>query len=168
MGRAAFFLAPVLAIVSIAITGCVEEWLLVLTNETGAPVRVRYAVPFFRVAPDAPDICPLRGMPPMARPTSDPSSPATAWKAVPGLSVNLETCEADYVLEPGFSALVYRNGFCDDHERNADQGAAYRPSLEYLVVETPRGVDEWRGWNTAEQFKRERGGSCFLRVRDDE
>lgn len=81
---------------------------------------------------------------------------------MPGLDV--EKCEADYILEPGFSALVYRNGFCDDYQKSLDRLPYLRPTLEYLVLETRIGIHEWRGWDTAKQFKRRRDGFCFLRV----
>jgi hypothetical protein len=48
------------------------------------------------------------------------------------LALDFDTCEATFTLEPGFSAVVFLNGFCDDYEQYADQGAAFRPSLEYL------------------------------------
>jgi hypothetical protein len=159
-----FLRLPVLIVVSVAATGCVEERLTVMTNESGAPIQVKYAVPTFRVDVGAPPICPLQDMPPMVRPVDD-QSPVTEWIVPRDLSLHLERCEATYRLESGYSALVYRNGFCDDYERYADQGAAFRPSLEYLVIETADTVHEWRGWDTAKQFRRVRGGSCFLRIR---
>lgn len=156
-------LAPLAAV---AVAGCVEEDLAILINETGTPLLVRYAVPHFSVNIGAPPICPLRNSPPQVRPSGgDLRSPA-GWMPVAGLTVDVEKCEANYVLESGHAALVYRNGFCDDYEQHAGQGAAFRPSLEYLVVESRAAVSEWRQWDAVEQFKRVPAGSCVMRIRE--
>jgi hypothetical protein len=162
MRSSIFLLMPVLIVVIVAASGCLEERLAMITNETHAPIRVKYLVPVFRVDVGAIGICPLSDLQPLVRPIGDRSP--SGWTVPRDLEVDIERCEASHSVEPGFSALVYRNGFCDDYEQYADQGTAVRPSLEYLAIETAENVEEWRGWDAAKPFKRTRAGSCLLRV----
>jgi hypothetical protein len=145
--------------------GCVEQEPSVLINETDAPVHVRYAVPVFR-AVGAPPVCPLLAEPPEVKPNGEDLRSAAGWRPPSSLQVDAEKCEAGYVLEPGVAARLYRNGFCDDYEQHADQGAAFRPSLEHLVVESRGGAQQWREWDAVAQFRRASSGWCFMRIRE--
>jgi len=151
-----------------ATAGCpAEQEPSVIVNETEAPVQVRYAVPFFRVDIGAPPICPLFNEPPEVKPNSGDLRLPGGWIRPSSLEVDADKCEASYVLEPGVASLLYPNGYCDDYEEHADQGAAFRPSLEYLTIESQGGVREWRQWEAVAQFKRAWwSGWCFLRVRE--
>jgi hypothetical protein len=166
MCRTPWFRVVVLAVSGVATVGCIEENLAVLRNETDTPIRIAYAIPFFAVDVGAPLICPLLELPPMVRPnTDDPRSPE-GWIPVAGLTVDAEQCEARFVLEPRVAALMYRNGYCDDYRLHADQGAAFRPTLERLVIESGASTREWVQWNAVEQFQRDPTGSCFLSIRE--
>ena len=145
--------------------GCVEQEPSVLINETDAPVQVRYAVPVSRDT-GAPPVCPLLAAPPEVKPNGEDLRSAAGWIPPASLAVDAERCEASYVLEPGVASRLYRNGFCDDYEEHADQGAAFRPSLEYLAIESRGGARQWRQWEAVAQFKRASSGWCFLRIRE--
>jgi hypothetical protein len=150
-----------------ATAGCVEVEPSVIVNETDAPVRIRYALPFFTVAVGTTPICPLLGEPPKVKANSGHLRLPDGWMPAPGLEVDTEECEASFVLEPSVAAMLYRNGYCDDYEKHADQGAAFRPSLEYLVTEIRGGARESRGWEAVAQFKRAWWSDwCFLRIRE--
>lgn len=137
----------------------------ILVNETAAPLRVRYAVPFLNIDVGTTPICPL--LPPEVRPNTDDLRSPDGWLPASNLEVDAEKCEASYVLEPGLVSRLFRNGFCDDYEEHADQGAAFRPNFEYLVIESRGGTREWRQWEAVAQFKRAWwSGWCFLRVRE--
>jgi hypothetical protein len=147
-----------------ATVACVKVEPSFIINETNAPVRVRYALPLYRFD-SGPPRCPLLGEGPEVQPNGDVRSPG--WIPPSGFDVDLDKCEASYVLEPGFASRLYQNGSCDDYEEQADQGAAFRPSLEYLAIESRGGVREWRQWDAVAQFKRSWwSGWCFLRIRE--
>lgn len=166
--RRAFGGALLVSIVGTTVGCPAERDPSILINETDAPIRVRYATPFFDVDPGTTPICQLLGEPPAVKPNDeDLRSLTTPWTVPSSLEVDAEKCEASYVLEPGVASSLYWAGYCDDYEQHADQGAAFRPSLEYLVIESRDGVREWRGWEAVAQFKRAWwSGWCFLRVRD--
>lgn len=166
--RLALRVALVLSIVG-ATASCVPERdLSILINETDAPIRVRYATPFFNVGAGSTPICQLFGEPPEVKPTGTDLRSRDGWTPPSGLDVDLDKCETSFVLEPGIASVLYRAGYCDDYKKHADQGAAFRPSLEYLVIEGRSGTREWRGWEAVAQFKRGWWSSwgCFMRVRD--
>ena len=71
-----------------------------------------------------------------------------------GLELDAEKCEASFTLEPGFAASLLSDTYCDDYEKHRDQGAAWRPGLEYLVIESRGRAQEWREWEAVAQFKR--------------
>jgi hypothetical protein len=132
----------------------------ILINETDAPIQVRYAMPLFNG-----DICALLNEPPDVKPNEDLRSPG--WVVPSSLEIDTDKCEARYVLAPGFASRLYHAGYCDDYEEHADQGEAFRPSLEYLVIESRGGVREWRQWEAVAQFKRAwSSGWCFMRFRE--
>ena len=150
-----------------ATAGCVEVEPSVIVNETDAPVRVLYALPFFTVDVGTTPICPLLGERPEVKANGGDLRLPEGWMPPSGLEVDTEKCEASYVLAPGTAGLVYRNGYCDDYEEHADQGAAFRPSLEYLVIESRGSAREWRQWEAVAQFKRAWWSDwCFLRIRE--
>jgi hypothetical protein len=166
--RRAFGIRGVLLLSMVGATaGCLEQEPSVIVNETDAPVQVRYVLPFFRVDIGAPPTCSLLAQPPEVKPNGGNLRSPTGWTVPSSLAVHVDKCEASYVLEPGVASRLYRNGFCDDYEEHAEQGAAFHPSLEYLAIESRSGVREWRQWEAVAQFKRRWwSGWCFLRVRE--
>jgi hypothetical protein len=159
------------AVLLLAIVGATQACLppeehALLVNETAAPLQVRYAVPFFSIDVGTTPICSLLAAPPEVRPNAEDLRSPDGWLPASNLEVDAEKCEASYVLEPGRVSRLYRNGFCDDYEQHADQGAAFRPSLEYLVIESRGGTQQWRQWEAVAQFRRASSGSCFLRIRE--
>ena len=152
----------------VAVTsGCVEVEPSVIVNETDAPVRVRYALPFWTADVGTPPLCPLSGEQPEVKTNSGDLELADGWIPAPGLEVDTEKCEASFVLDPGVATMIYRNGYCDDYKKHSDQGAAFRPTLEYLVIESRGRVREWREWEAVAQFKRAWFSDwCYLRVRE--
>ncbi len=166
--RRAFGVRGVLlsAIVGTSVS-CVEVEPSVIVNETDASIRVRYVRPLFYIDIGAPSACPLLGEPPEVKPDGEDLRLAAGWMLPSTLEMDAEKCEASYILEPGVASRLYRNGFCDDYEDHANQGAAFRPSLEYLAIESRGGVREWRQWEAVAQFKRAWwSGWCFLRIRE--
>jgi hypothetical protein len=150
-----------------AMVGCIEQDPSVVINETDAPVRVRYSVPFFRVDIGAPPICPLLNEPPEVKPNRGDLRSPTGWIRPSSLEVDADKCEASYVLEPGVASVLNRDGYCDDYEQHADQGAAFFPNFEYVVIEGRGGAREWRGWEAVAQFKRAWwSGWCFMLIRE--
>jgi hypothetical protein len=146
---------------------CVEVEPSVIVNETDAPVRVRYVRPPFYSDMAAPSACPLLGEPPEVKLNGEDLRLAAGWILPSTLEIDAEKCEASYVLEPGVASRLYRNGFCHDYEDHADQGAAFRPSVDYLAIEGRSGVQQWRQWEAVAQFKRSWwSGWCFLRIRE--
>src|SRR6185503_6430215 len=161
--RRAFGGALLLSIVGATVSCVLERDPAILINETDAPIRVRYATPFFDLG-TAP-ICQLFGEPPEVKANGGDLRSLEGWAPPSGLEVDLEKCEASFVLEPGVASSLYRAGYCDDYEHHSDQGAAFRSSLEYLVIEIRGGVREWRGWEAVAQFKRAWwSGWCFMRI----
>jgi hypothetical protein len=150
-----------------AMTGCIDVEPSVIVNETDAPVQVRYALPFLRVDIGTTPICALLGEPPKVKASGGDLRLPDGWMPAPGLEVDTEKCEASYVLEPGSAIMLYRNGYCDDYEEHVDQGAAFRPSLEYLIIESREGAREWHQWDAIAQFKRAWWSDwCFLHIRE--
>jgi hypothetical protein len=150
-----------------ATLGCIRsvEYAL-LVNETAAPLQVRYSVPFVNVDVGTTPICPLFGDPPEVRPNTDDLRSPNGWLPASNLEVDGEKCEASFVLEPGLVSRLFRNGFCDDYEEHADQGEAFHPNFEYLIIKSRSGTREWREWEAVAQFRRASSGSCFLRFRE--
>jgi hypothetical protein len=159
--------AVLLLSMGFATAGCIEREPSVIVNETDAPIRVRYVLPFYVFDIGAPPLCPLVGELPEVKPNSEDLRLPGGWTAPASLEVDVDKCEASYILEPGVASLLYGSGYCDDYEEHADQGAAFRPSLEYLAIEGRGGVREWRQWEAVAQFKRAWWSEwCFLRVRE--
>jgi hypothetical protein len=159
--------ARALLLVSLAgaMMGCpAEQNPAILVNETDAPIRVRYAAPFFLIDVGK-SVCPLVAQPPEVRP--DGEETFGGWMPASSLEIDAEKCEASYVLEPGFISRLHYDGYCDDYEKHADQGAAFRPGIEYLFIESRGVAREWRQWDAVAQFKRSWCSSwCFVRVRE--
>ena len=154
----------ILCVLCFAMPACEQNELIILTNATTQPIRLRYSVPTFRADVGAPPRCTLRVWPPQVRPTpADNAWPASEWRTADA-KLDQNTCEAELVLEAGSSALLDRNGFCDDHARYSAVGAAYRPSFNSLLLQSGGRTIEWRDWDTAKQFHRTRQGHCIYRV----
>ena len=150
-----------------ATAGCIKVQPSVIVNETKAPLRVRYARAFFTVDVGTTPICPRLGEPPEVKANGGDLRLPDGWKPPSGLEIDAEKCEASYVLAPGTASLIYRNGYCDDYEEHSDQGAAFRPDLEYLVIESRGSAREWRRWDAVAQFERAwLSDWCFLRIRE--
>ena len=166
MRRALRFRGALLLAMGFAM-GCVEWEPSVIVNETDAPIQVRYVLPLSFIDIGTPPVCPLLGQPPEVKQNSGDLRLPDGWIIPASLEVDVDKCEAAFVLEPGVASLLYGNGYCDDYEEHADQGAAFRPSLEYLAIESRSGVRAWRQWEAVAQFKRAWwSGWCFLRVRE--
>ena len=164
--RRAFRVGVLLSTVG-ALVGCPKpQDPSVVINETDARVQVRYAVPFFRAKTGAPPLCPLVNEPPEVKPNGGDLRSPGGWIRPSSLELDADKCEARYVLEPGVASRLNHDGYCDDYEEHRDQGPAFVPGLEYLVIESRSGAREWRGWEAVAQFKRAWSGWCFVRVRD--
>jgi hypothetical protein len=70
------------------------------------------------------------------------------WLPITGLTRDAESCSFEFIVEPGFAALLDNSGRCDQ-----------AGDIESLVIETMGRRSEWRGSELAEGFER-RSGLC--------
>jgi hypothetical protein len=153
--------------VSFVLSGCAEVQLEILSNGGRDPIQVRYGIPKYRSEASQPPTCPGRPEDPQVGPTpANPKSEATwtvnDWHAPARFTWDPEKCEMALTLDPGFSVLIARVGFCAGDERRIDPRTT-RSNLEYLMIESAGRVIEWRGWDTARQFKRISRSICVYR-----
>ncbi len=154
----------VLGIAALAMQGCAQAELIILTNATAGPIRVRYTVTTFRTDANQPERCAPRVWPPQERPTPTNNQwPASEWRTADA-KLDAATCEAEFVLAAGHSALVDRNGFCDDYKKDVDRNPALQPGFRHFALESGGRTFEWRGWDTAKQFRRNSQGDCIYRI----
>ncbi len=167
-GRALHSSVLVLAVLTEA-GGCRETLpFLVVENGSAHAIRVTYiehAAPGVD-SPNGPRRCLAAYVPPVVLPTEDVDLYFARGdpELSPGVELDPENCEAHFDIGPGFSGAFQPSPFCADHAESPKAVAGrIEPNFDYLSIETAAGKMEWRGWDTARQFKRARRW-CVLRV----
>ena len=140
---------------------------LVLENDSAHSVRVTYVehAEGGLASPDSPRRCIASSVAPAVLPTKELDLYIARGAFVPsaGVEIDLERCEVRLDIGPGFSGAFQPGPFCADSVESPDTARRGEPNLDYLSIETAAGKMEWRGWDTARQFKRGRHW-CVLRV----
>jgi hypothetical protein len=148
-----------------ALSGCHKVNLEILANTSSESIHVRYAIPKYSFE-DRQPVCPGRPEDPQVTRTPTKGKDILGgeeWRAAPGFTWDPENCEMAFTLEPGFSGLIARVGYCEDYKRHIDSRTNARPNLEYLVIESTSRTLEWRGWDVAKQFRRVDSMACIYR-----
>jgi hypothetical protein len=140
---------------------------LVIENDSAQTIRVTYVEHAARGvdAPNGIRRCVATYVSPVVLPTAEAHQYFARLTAPSsGVEVNHDDCEVHLTIGPGFSGAFHPSPLCADNVESPDASAGrLEPNFDYLSIETAAGKMEWRGWDTARQFKRARQW-CVFRV----
>ena len=154
-------------LLAVLITGACRPTIsfLVIENDSAHAIRVTYVEHAAQGVDPSTRRCIATSVAPVVLPTDEIDLYIARGYIVPsaGVDIDTATCEVHLDIGPGLSGAFQPGPFCADSAVSPDTLSRYEPTLDYLSIESAAGKMEWRGWDTARQFKRARRW-CVLRV----
>ena len=156
----------VLAIVPMA---CQKVTIGAIYNGMSTPITITYAMRVGRNSVDGSTFCALDGdssqWPRLQYgKVTGSTGGIKGWVDIENYRSTENPCEAQFQLEPGYSARVFMNYSCSDYKKYLN-GARPESMFAYLRVQSEDGVVEFTDWETAKQFRRVNSNLCLFEIR---